>query len=177
MYNEIFYENKKNYKREMIIVLIMYILIMFLVPYIIIHFKIVEISATRNAWLVEGNANLALLILILAEIIGGFLIGLITIKSGIYYIIVQFSFIIKFVIFLLTGVIIWFYSPFDLGSLISKVNFLVTRIIIAYSACNAIFLVPMLFCLPTLLGTQLGELVKNKYREKKLERKAYASKN
>ncbi len=177
MYSEIFYENKKRHKKEMLLLVIIYLFLMFIVPYFIIRYDIIKIYATKSTWVVKKNIDLAFWIFTLLEFFCGIIVGFFTNKDIFYYFIIQFSFLIKFIIYILIGVIIWFFSPFQLGNFINFANILMTRIVVAYFYQHAIFFVPIIFCFPTIIGIQLGKLIKNKAIEERREIKNYASKN
>ena len=67
MFDEVFYENKKIHRKELIIIVVAYLIVMLLVPYLILHYKIISISANSDSWIVEGQIELAFFIMFLAE--------------------------------------------------------------------------------------------------------------
>ena len=65
MKEEILYNgNKKIHKKEMFIILVAYIFVIFIIPYLLLHFDIVKVYATTEAWKIKGNVNLAFIIMI-----------------------------------------------------------------------------------------------------------------
>ena len=146
MLEEVDYGSKKNHKKDMVIIILAYIIVMFIVPFILNKLGIIRVFPTGRAWKAEGNINLAFLILTATEFLVAFLVGLITHKGNVVSII-----------------LFWFYR-----TLISNFNILLVRLIVSFYAYKGIFFASTLLCIPTLLGVQLSKVIKNKKKEKEI---------
>ena len=166
MYSELFYVSKKRFKRDFILMLICFFIIMFLVPFILIKLNIATVVPTKNFWDFKGNANLAFIILFLVEFILAFILGLVLVNPYIYYGLMLCSFIIKTVVFFLISGILWFFNFFSFVSLALNIEFLLYRFVMALNAYNKIFFIPTMLCFATFFGIQLALLIKNKRKEK-----------
>ena len=171
MLEETNYGNKKRHRIDLIIIWVSYFFLMFGLPILLRNFNIAEVYIDE-AWVVQGDADLALLLFMLTEFLLALIVSLTTYKAHIYLILVVFSFLVKLVLYILVSVILfwsirYFLTDFDL---------LLSRLVIAYRGYNGVFFPSILFCIPTLLGVEIGKLIKNKYQEKKLVR-LYVNKN
>ena len=168
MYSEIFYVSKEKFKKEFILMIICYIIVMFLVPFILIKLNVANVVPTHNSWNYSGNANLAFIILFLVEFILGFILGLILVNPYIYYGLMLCSFIIKTILFFLLSGILWFFNFFSFVSLTYNIEFLLYRYVMALNAYSGIFFIPTMLCFATFFSTQFAMLIKNKRKEKEL---------
>ena len=57
MLEEVDYGSKKNHKKDMAIIILAYIIIMFIVPFILNKLGIIREFPTGRAWKAEGNIN------------------------------------------------------------------------------------------------------------------------
>lgn len=177
MYSEIFYVSKMKFKRDFILMIISYFIIMFLVPCILNKLNVARVIATSSSWSFIGNANLAFIILFLAEFILGIILGVILVNPYIYYVIMLCSFIIKLILFFLISGLLWFFSFFSFISLTYNIEFLLYRFVMSINAYNGLFFIPTMLCFATFFGIQIGMFIKNKQKTKELERRIYASSN
>lgn len=163
MLEEVEYGSKKSHKRDLVIVILAYIIFMFILPILLNRFLDVRVFATASAWQAEGNVNLAFIILTLSEFFIAFIVGLITHKGNIYELLIICSFLIKFVLYVFASIIVfWFFR-----GLISDFNIFLVRLVVSFYAFKGVFFASTIFCVPTLLGDQFSKLIKNKRKEKK----------
>lgn len=164
MLEEVDYGSKKNHKKDMAIIILAYIIVMFIVPFILNKLGIIRVFPTGRAWKAEGNINLAFLFLTATEFLVAFLVGLITHKGNVYQVLILCSFLVKFALYCFVSIILfWFYR-----TLISNFNILLVRLIVSFYAYKGIFFASTLLCIPTLLGVQLSKVIKNKKKEKEI---------
>lgn len=159
MKEEILYNgNKKIHKKEMFIILVAYIFVIFIIPYLLLHFDIVKVYATTEAWKIKGNVNLAFIIMITFELLSGIIVGYKTNKGLVYILMILLSFLIKLILYILFSVILFW----TIQSFFTDMEFLNSRLIISYYAFNNIFFIAHLLGLPSILGVQIGIFLKNK---------------
>lgn len=168
MFDEVFYENKKTHRKELIIIVVAYLIVMLLVPYLILHYKIISISANSDSWIVEGQIELAFFIMFLAEFSFAFLVGLITHKGVVYKTLIICSFLVKLVLYTLFSVFAFWFTTSKFNT---EIEFLFVRLIVAFYAFKGIFFASILCCIPTLFGVEMGKLYKNKKNEYLINRR------
>ena len=159
MYSEIFYVSKEKFKRDFILMIVSYFIIMFLVQFILIKLNIASVVPTESAWDYKGNANLAFIILFLVEFILGFILGLVLVNPYLYYGLMLCSFIIKTILFFLVSGIL--YSALGIIVIInpSSVISLVTICLGLYLVINGILKTAFSFNLKKITTRWGGALV------------------
>lgn len=168
MFEEMIVGSKKKHKRDLIIIICSYLLLMVVLPFLLSYFKVVNVYSTEEAWLIRGDVNLAFVILTIAEFFTALIVSLITHKQHVYTLMIMGSFFIKLILYFLISVVVFWMSFWTIDKFITEFEFLFIRIISAYYAFNGVFFSSILLCLPTLMGRELGNLIKNKHREKEL---------
>ncbi len=164
MLEEIEYNSKKVYKKDMLIIVFAYIIVMFIVPIILNRLGIIRVFPTGKAWVAKGNINLAFIILTTSEFLVAFVVGLITHKGNVYRVLILCSFLVKLILYCLVSVFLfWFYR-----ALISDFNILLVRLVVAFYAYKGIFFASTLLCIPTLLGIELSKVIKGHKKEKEI---------
>ena len=171
MLEQVEYGSKFKHYIDMFIIIGSYYFLMFYLPEFLADTGIVRVINGR--WNVVGNANEAFLIYVGVEFALALFIGLFTRKSRVYKIMIISSFLIKIIGYVIYSVFLLFFSH----SFITDFSVLVTRVVIAYHAYNGVFLIAILIPTPTLLGLEVGRLIKNKYKWFKIKRRIYGSKN
>lgn len=177
MYSEIFYETKTGFKRDMKLVAIAYLIVMFVVPFILYFTKVAGVKATYDAWGAIGNINLAFIIMSVVEFIFGFLFGLKAHNPYIYYGIMVCSFIVKIILLIIINVFLWFFNVLGVVFIAGHIEIFLYRFVMALNAFGGIFFIPTMLCMATFFGIQIGLLIKNKKRSKKIEEMLNASSN
>ena len=177
MYSDIFYETKEGFKRDRKMMTIAYLIVMIVVPFILYYTDFAIVVATYDQWKAIGNVNAAFIIMGVTEFIFGIYFGLKAQNPYIYYGIIVCSFIIKTILFILSSIIIYFFNAFGIIFIAGHVEFFLYRYVMALNAFNGIFFIPTMLCFATYFGIQIGLLIKNKRKEKELERRLNASSN
>lgn len=171
MLEEVEYGSKLKHRIDMVIIMIVYLILMFGVPFILDYYNIAAIN-DRNFRII-GDATKAFWIYVASEFLLAVLVGIFTRKSHVYRAMIIGSPIIKFVCYIFITVFLFFFKQI----ILPDYTVLLTRIILAYNAYHGLFLLSIIIPTPTLLGLEIGRLIKNKYREFKIKRRIYGSKN
>ena len=174
MYSEEFYETKKEFKKEIIIISIAYFIVMFVMPFILTNAGIATVVPKVSHWDASGSVNLAFMILFSVEFLLGLIVSMIIKNPYFYYGICVCSFLIKLILFIILSVLMHFIHPL---SLVLDIELLFYRFAISYNAFNSLFFIPTMLCMATFFGIQIGLLIKNKKKEKELERRLNESSN
>lgn len=177
MYSEIFYETKTGFKRDLKRMAIAYLIVMFVVPFILYYTKIAIVKATYDSWGAIGNINWAFIIMSVTEFIFGIYFGLKAHNPYIYYGIMLLSFVIKFLVYGIISVFLWFFNFFAVILLTGHVELLLYRFVMSINAYHGIFFIPTMLCMATFFGIQIGLFIKNKKKSKKIEEMLNESRN
>lgn len=171
MLEEVEYGSKLRHKIDMVIIIVFYLLLMFGVPFALDYYNIA--TTNERNFHVIGNSAEAFWVYVAIEFLIAILVGIFTRKSRVYKAMIIGSPIIKFIGYIFLTVFLFFFKQI----ILPDYTVFLTRVILAYYAYNGIFLLAIIIPTPTLLGLEIGRLIKNKYKWFKIKRRIYGSKN
>ena len=171
MLEEVEYGSKLKHYIDMFIIVVIYLILMFGVPFILNYYNIATIN-DRNFHVI-GDTNKAFWIYVASEFLLAVLVGIFTRKSRVYKTMIIGSPFIKFIGYMFLAVFLFFFKQI----ILPDYTVFLTRVILAYHAYNGVFLIAILIPTPTLLGLEVGRLIKNEYKWFKIKRRIYGSKN